>query len=120
MVSRLAERNRDEETPVAGKDARELTERSLSGAVVRLLLDPVDAVVGTDVLERGDEQDLVERAIGERKRADVRLDRLQSLHVALCEIDAHELDVRSKERREIRRLGEGVPDVEHAPFRAKT
>ena len=71
------------------------------------------------MLERGNEQGLVEGTVGKRQIADVRLDGLHPVNVGRREIDAHELDTRAQERTEVRRLREGVADLEHPPGRTK-
>ena len=81
-------------------------------------LQPVDRVVGADVLERGDEQDLIEGTIVEREPANVGFGRLEA-DIARRKIDANELHARADERAEICRLGEGVADLEHATARSE-
>src|SRR5512134_2507544 len=63
MVARLTEGNRDEQGAVSPQHALELTERREAGSAVAFHVEPVHGVVGTDVLERGHEQDLVERLV---------------------------------------------------------
>ncbi len=114
MVAGLSERHRHEEGPVRPQDPTKLAQRSCPAAFVALAPDAVHRVVGTHVLQRRDEQHLVERAVRERQLPHVGLDGLHTLHLRGCQIDAHELDARAKESREICPLREGVPHLEHA------
>ena len=74
---------------------------------------PYDRVVGADVLERRDEQRLVEGVVRERQRADVSRRALHPVDVPLREVDADELDTGAEQRGEVRRLRERVADLEH-------
>ncbi len=115
VVARLAERHGDEEAPGRPQDPAKLAQRSSAARLVCVSLDAVDLVVGADVLERRDEQDLVERAIGKGQRARVGHDRLEAGNLGLGEIGADELaGVGLDESGDVGGLGEGVADLEHA------
>ena len=98
---------RPAEARVRAREAhRRATRVGLRGKAVR-------RVVGADVLERRDEQRLVEGVVREGQRADVRRHALHPVDVPLGEVDADELDARAQQRGEVRHLGECVADFEH-------
>ncbi len=98
-------------------DAVQLAQRRLVAGVVARGVDVVDLVVAADVLERRDAEREIERRVRERQVAHVGDDSAEARHVGAREVDADEL-VRTErdEAGEIRRLGEGVADVEHVPL----
>ncbi len=119
VITGLAERHRDEEASTSPEHAPELAECRVPRPGVGFGLEPVHGVVGADVLERRDEEDLVERLVRERELANVRDDGLHPLDVTRREIDPDELDSRTEKPSEIGRLCERVADLEHATLPAK-
>ena len=80
-------------------------------------VDVVQLVVAADVLERRDAEHEVERAVVERKLANICDDGAQPRHVDLREIDAGELSRSERdESGEVGGLRERVTDVEHPSF----
>jgi len=99
-----AGRHREEHTAVRREHTAQLRERLRDAGVVALGVCAVDAVVAPDVLERRDAADDVERLVGERQRAQIADDRLDSLHRRFDGIEPHHLAGRSgDERVEVRR-----------------
>ena len=117
MVARLAERDGHEQPSSRADDAAELAERVDARARVVLGREPVRRVVGADVLERRDEERLVEGAVLERQRPDVGRDALHPGHVPLSEVGPREVDAGAQEPGQVGRLGEGVADLEDAALR---
>ena len=117
MVARLAQRDGDEQPSAPAKHTSELAERVDTGAGVVLCAQAVARVVRADVLERRDEQHLVDALVGKRQRPDIGHDPLHPLDVALGEVDADELDARAQQAREVGRLRERVADFEDAALR---
>src|SRR5262249_49370448 len=114
VIAGLAERHRNEQRPVRTENSTQLPKSLTPTIVVTPGIGSVHRVVGADVLEGRDEKHLIERAITERQRAHVCLDRLHPLDISVCQVHADELDARAKEPREVRALRKGVPDLEHA------
>ena len=118
-VGGLAARHREQHAPAGGENATELPERAGAPGGVGVGPEPVGAVVQPDVLERRDAEDDVEGAALERELADVGRDGVQAGHVGRGQIDADELRrAQPDQLREVRRLREGVADVEHTRLAA--
>ena len=77
--------------PGGTQDPAQLAERGRATRVVGLALDAVHLVVRADVLERRDEQHLVERPVRERQRPRIGDDRLEAGHLRRGEVGADEL-----------------------------
>ena len=99
-----------------GEHTAELEEGREPSLRIGWLLVTVLGVVGTDVLQGGDEQHRGEGVVGEGQRPDVRHDRLQPRHVRAREVYPGHAPGRGREQcRQVARLGKGVADLEHPP-----
>ena len=107
--------HRQEHSTLGRKDAPQLRQRSGDARIVTLCTDTVDAVVATDVLDRGDAADEVKRCVGERERANVAGHRTDALDSRVDGIEPDDFTRCGRhERVEVRRRGVRVADVEHA------
>jgi UDP-glucose 4-epimerase len=106
--------NGQEHATVARDDTPELAEGGFVAGALACGVDLVDVVVATDVLERRDAEDELERLILEREGAHVGHDAFDAGHIGLREIDARDLRAERNEAREVGGLRERVTDVEHA------